>query len=117
MTAAAIIFGILFVVVATASVALMTSIFRGAAWQGSPLRLPVRSRDPEVIRHVHRASLPMLGALAFIAVAHGVVLLILASRPDFAPALALAIIVAGVVTTAGLAGTVYAYSRQPHVKK
>lgn len=117
MSAAAIIFTTLFALLAMGAVAMMVSVFQGAAWQGSPLHLPVKSEDPEIIRHVHRASLPMLGALAFIALAHAAVLLVLLTSGSLSGAVVLALIVAGIVTTGGLAGVILAYAKQPHVKR
>lgn len=117
----AIVVGLLFVALSTASVALIVSISKGAAWQGSKLSLPVRSDDPEVIRHVHRASLPMVVALAFIAVAHGVTLLVLGAMhytgsPQSTGLLG-TIMAAGIVTCGGLIAVIWAYATKPGVKK
>ena len=116
MTALLVIFGLLFVAAATLGSALIASIVKEDAWYGSALRLPVHSDDPEVVRHVHRASLPILGALVFIALAHGATLVILAFYPSVATAVKAAVIVAGLVTVGGLAATLISYAKNPHIK-
>lgn len=117
MTVLLLIFAALFIMAATLGVALIASIVKEDAWQGSALRLPVRSDDTEVVRHVHRASLPILGALVFIALAHGATLLILAFYHSVTVAVKVAVIVAGVVTIGGLAATIISYAKHPHVKR
>ncbi|MDO5049873.1 MAG: hypothetical protein Q4D87_08340 [Actinomycetaceae bacterium] len=117
----AIIAGVVLVLIATVAVALTISIARGFAWNGSALHLPVQSDDPEVVRHVHRASLPLIVATAFIAVAHGATLLALtglhvSGSPQSAQLLGL-IVLAGIVTCAGLIGVLAAYVRKPHVNQ
>ena len=121
MLVVAAIFGVVFALLAMVGVALIMSIVRGQAWQGSKLSLPVKSSDPEVIRHVHRASIPLLAAITFIALAHGATLLTLVfinlgqSSSQIFQTLAI-IIAAGVVTTLGLAVVLKAYVSRPYVK-
>jgi hypothetical protein len=121
MIVLAIIIGVVLVVIATIGVAMTISISKGYAWNGSPLRLPVKSDDPEIVRHVHKASMPIIVAITFIALAHGTTLLVLAGSHlggDHQSMQLLGIItVAGIVTCAGLTGVLAAYVRKPNVKK
>ncbi|MDI9587961.1 MAG: hypothetical protein QM234_03260 [Acidobacteriota bacterium] len=121
MIVLAVIVGLVLVLVATLGVAMTISIAKGYAWNGSPLRLPVSSDDPEIVRHVHRASLPFIVAIIFIALAHGATLLVLVGSHLSGNAQSTQLLgiisLAGVVTCTGLIAVLAAYVRKPNVKK